>query len=406
VNILHTVPAYYPFQEKGGPVVKVRALVRGLVQRGHHVTVLTPDLGLSKQAGSNLRAQSCEWGHRLELDGAEVVYLATIGSYRALTLNPRVIGFCKSALSRFDIVHFYGLYDLLGPAVSSSCREQGIPYVVEPMGMYRPIDRSFRRKRLWHQTLGKAFLQRAALIVTTSELEQQEIVESGTPAEKIVIRYNGIDTGLHLALPARNTFREKWNLPCDEPLILFLSRLIPRKGADLLIEAFAEACPNSGRLVIAGPEGEPGYRAYLETRAKHSSVESRVLFTGPLYDEDKKTVFMDADLFVLPSRYENFANAAAEAMAFGVPVIIGESCGIRSLVEGHAGFVIPPTKEAIIQALQTLLHDKPLYARFQEECRRVAAKLDWSHLTGQMEYYYQEVLARNPRSAKPVDVVS
>jgi glycosyltransferase involved in cell wall biosynthesis len=64
-------------------------------------------------------------------------------------------------------------------------------------------------------------------------------------------------------------------------------------------------------------------------------VESRVIFTGPLYDEEKKTALADADLFALPSRYENFANAPAEAMACGVPVIITDACGIRSLVEGR-----------------------------------------------------------------------
>ncbi len=69
MRILKVVQAYYPFQEKGGPVVKVRALARGLVQRGHRVTVLTADLGLRKRTGLDIKFEPCEWGWRSEQDG-------------------------------------------------------------------------------------------------------------------------------------------------------------------------------------------------------------------------------------------------------------------------------------------------------------------------------------------------
>jgi glycosyltransferase involved in cell wall biosynthesis len=195
-------------------------------------------------------------------------------------------------------------------------------------------------------------------------------------------------------LSTHGAFREKWNIPHEEPLILFLGRLIPRKGADLLVETFAQVCPEFGRLVIAGPEGEPGYLAYLKRCATASGAERRVLFTGPVYDEEKRALLTDADLFVLPSRYENFANAPAEAMACGVPVIITNACGIRSLVEGQAGLVITSEREALADALRSLLHDKDLYARFKEGGRRVAEQLSWNRLTERMEGYYSEVLEK------------
>jgi glycosyltransferase involved in cell wall biosynthesis len=394
VRILKTVQAYYPFQEKGGPVVKVRALARGLARRGHQVTVLTADLGLREHAGFGMKVERCPWGWRFQEDGVEAIYLSTLGHYRALTLNPRVIGFCRAPLRRFDLVHCYGLYDLLGPAVSYFCRRQGTPYIIEPMGMYRPIDRGFRLKLLWHRSIGGVFWRNAVRVVATSEMEHQDLLDDGVPPEKLVIRYNGIDAVSFASLPPCGSFRAKWRVPPEQPLILFLSRLIPRKGADILIEAFAQACPESGRLVIAGPEGELGYRSYLEKRAKESGVEARVLFTGPLYDEEKKAVLADADLFVLPSRYENFANAAAEAMACGIPVIVTESCGIRSLVDGQAGLVIASEKEALAAALRKLLDDKALYAQLKDGCRRIAGQLSWDRLTAQMEGCYTEALEK------------
>lgn len=395
MNILHVVQAYYPFQEQGGPVVKVRALASNAAQHAHRVTVLTADLGLANKPEMANRLDKCTWGSRLVLDGVEVVYLPTITRYRALTVNRHVIDFSRDRLDQFEMVHFYGLYDLLGPIVAHFCRRLGISYVVEPMGMYRPIDRSLISKRIWHRVFGRSFLRGSNRLVATSEAEQEEFLSGGIPSPKIVVRYNGIDKNLSCTSSTRGAFRAKWNLPPNEPLILFLSRLIPRKGADVLIEAFAQACPENGRLVIAGPEGEPKYGAYLKKCARESGVEARIVFTGPLYDEEKRAMLEDTDIFALPSRYENFANVAAEAIACRIPVIISDACGISSLVSGVAGLVIPLTRAALAQAIESLICDRDLYERLQQGCPTVAAQLDWSLLSAQMENCYAEVLAEN-----------
>lgn len=386
------VQSYFPFQDRGGPVVKVRALAHGLALRGHQVTVLTADLGLGKPKGPEMPFEACKWGYRAGENGVETVYLSTVAHYRALTFNPNVIGFCRMYLRQFDLVHFYGLYDLFGPAVSYFCRSRGVPYVIEPMGMYRPIDRGFELKRIWHRHLGKRYWSQAAQVVATSEMERQELLAEGVPSEKVVIRYNGIDRKTFNSLPSRGGFRRKWGIGIAEPVVLFLGRLIPRKGADILIDAFAKACPISGRLVIAGPEGEPGYLAVLSKRAQEAGIESRVIFTGPLYDDAKMAVLADSDIFALPSRYENFANSAAEAMACGIPVIITETCGIRSLVEGRAGLIISPEQKQLAAAIGKLISDEAMYKKFQEGCRAAAAELGWDRLSEQMEEYYAKAM--------------
>jgi glycosyltransferase involved in cell wall biosynthesis len=390
--VLSVVQFYFPFQDRGGPVVKVRSLAKALAKRGHQVTVLTADLGLRSMNGFGAKVDRCKWGWRWEDEGVEAIYLPTRAHYRASTLNPGVVGYCGASLRNFDVAHFFGLYDLLGPAAAYFCRRQRVPYVVEPMGMYRPIDRSLRLKRLWHRSIGKSFLGSAARVVATSDIEREELLDGGIPAAKLALRYNGIDLSSCLPLPARGAFRSKWKISPDEPMVLFLSRLIPRKGADILIEAFARVCPQSGRLVIAGPEGEAGYRAYLEKRAIESGVEGRVIFTGPLYDEDKKAAFADADIFALPSRYENFGNAVAEAVASGVPVIVTNSCGIHSLVANQAGLVIAPDKEELADALKRLIYDRALHERLKAGCPGVVDELSWDRLTVQMEGYYAEAL--------------
>ena len=123
----------------------------------------------------------------------EAIYLRTSARYRALTWNPGVADFCRERLESYDIVHIYGLYDLIGPRVASACRRIGRPYVVEPMGMFQPIVRNFLSKRLYHAVLGRAMLRGASRLIATAEQERQELLAGGIPDGKIVVRRNGID---------------------------------------------------------------------------------------------------------------------------------------------------------------------------------------------------------------------
>jgi glycosyltransferase involved in cell wall biosynthesis len=391
MRILKSIQFYFPFQDSGGPVFKVRALARSLSRSGHEVTVVTADLGLENNDFFGMPVERCEWGWKLVEGRIDIVYLSTIARYRAMTMNPALWAYGRDCVGRFDLVHFYGLYDLFGPTLSYFCRRRGVPYVVEPLGMYRPIDRSFMVKRMWHRGLGEKYLAQASLLVATSEIERDELFQAGVPKSKIVVRFNGIDNETFANRPDRGTFRSKWQISPEEPLVLFLSRLIPRKNADMLIAAFAKACPIRGRLVIAGPEGVPGHTALLKKVAIECGIQSRVIFTGPLYDTDKVAAMVDADIFALPSSYENFANAPAEAIACGVPVIVSDRCGISELVAGRAGIVIPPESAPLVKALQALMTDRELYGRLKLGCREVSEELDWEVLARQMETAYTQV---------------
>jgi glycosyltransferase involved in cell wall biosynthesis len=376
MKILHVTQTYHPFLERGGPTVKVRSIAEGLAKRKHQVTVLTSWYGRPFAA------------RHVQLGGVEVIYLKPRYTYRATTFNSGLIPFCKKRLREFDLVHIYGLYDLLGPVVAHYCDKTGVPYVLEPLGMVRPIDRSFRMKRIWHKFLGKPLLREAALLIATSRQEEQELIEDGFPRERIALRYNGVDLQEFATLPPLGVFRTEWALPADESIVLFLGRLIPRKGVDLLVEAFARACPEHGRLVIAGPEGEAGYVGKLRELARGKGIEGRTVFTGPLYGDQKKSALVDGQVFVLPSRYENFANGVAEAIACGMPVIISDRCGIQEFVAGQVGLVVPREIPALAEALRQVLGDAALYDQFRVACPKVAAQLSWSELLQTQEELY------------------
>jgi glycosyltransferase involved in cell wall biosynthesis len=392
MRILKVVQSYFPFQERGGPVFKVRALATGLAKRGHQVTVLTADLGFGKGSGAYAGAERCRWGWTAHSENVEAIYLSTIGQYRAVTLNPGVFAFCRGSICHYDVVHFYGLYDLLGPAASHFCRRQSVPYVIEPMGMYPPIVRSLRLKRMYLDLLGERFIRGGRHLVATSEQEKQDLVGGGCDAARVQVRRNGIE--LPVRQPEPGKFRQERGISSDAKVILFLGRLVSKKSPDMLLEAFANWRASSGGgqdavLVLAGPEESDGFLATLRTMADRLGIREQVLFAGPLYDDAKWSAYRDADLFVLPSQNENFGNTAGEAAACGTPVIVTDRCGIAPFV-GAAGEVIPHDLAALGNALGKMLRDPMLRENRRVGCRAFADSLSWEGPLDQTEEMYRQ----------------
>jgi glycosyltransferase involved in cell wall biosynthesis len=402
MRILNVTQSYAPFLEFGGPPVKVRALSTELARRGHQVTVLTADWGLEARFPNGEPPEGTTrspFGWRHDEDGMQAIYLPTWLRYRALSWNPAVKRFARARLQNFDVVHIFGLYDLLGPAIAAQCRALNIPYVVEPIGMFLPIVRSFWKKRVYQSLFGRKMIDGARSLIATSQQEADELVSAGIPREKIVLRRNGVD--VPAGLPARGAFRAKHRIPHDAKVILFLGRLSKKKSPELLLEAFSGLDADllqrkDARLVFAGPDDE-GLRASLSQNAESLGLTSRVLFTGPLFDTAKWESYRDADVFVLPSQNENFGNTAAEAVAAGTPVVITEGCGVAPLLAGTAGIVVPHDVVAISQALKSLLTKADLLAGLSAGCQEATARLDWGEPAGAMESLYRTLASKNRR---------
>ena len=397
VRILKVAQTYYPYVAEGGRPAKVRALARLLAQRGNNVTVLTAELKSGVDVNKLTNAERQLWGWRAEDGGTETIYLLSRLRFRLVTLNPGVVSFCVRRLREFDIVHVYGLYDLLGPTVAYFCRRWAIPYVVEPMGMFRPIVRNLWLKRLYHLVLGQQMLHGAARLIATSEQERQELVGGGLPDAKVIVRRNGVE--LPDYLPSVGTFRRQWKIPAEAKLVLFLGRLVSKKSPELMLEAFARWRRESRRsrasfLVFVGPEEGDGYRGRLEALAARLDLDQGVLFTGPLYGEAKWAAYRDADVFVLPSQNENFGNTAAEAVACGTPVIVTDRCGIAPLIDQRAGLVVPYDRGALQEGLAQLLDEEALRQQLRAGCTEVARALGWEEPLAMMETLYAELAGK------------
>ena len=392
MRILNVTETYAPFVEFGGPPVKVRALSEGLARRGHQVTVLTADWGLEKRLQTpeeKITAERSPFGWRWNKNGVQAIYVPTWLHYRTVSWNPAVKRYCRARLQNFDVVHIFGLYDLLGPMVAAASRKRNLPYVLEPIGMFVPMVRNLWLKRMYHAAWGRRLLEGASAVIATSDQEAGELLAGGLRGTRVVVRRNGVE--VPRSWPARGTFRKARGISAEEKLVLFLGRLSAKKSPDLLLRAFAEL---SGRtpgismtLVLAGPD-ESGVEAELGQMAKELGVPSKVQFAGPVFGESKWAAYRDADVFVLPSRNENFGNTAAEAVAAGTPVIVTEQCGIAPLLADEAGLVVRHDTRALSNALARILSEAQLRARLVAGCAVVASRLGWEEPVRDMEALY------------------
>jgi glycosyltransferase involved in cell wall biosynthesis len=394
MRILNVTESYAPFYEFGGPPAKVEALSRGLAERGNEVTVLTADWGVEKRIAGTAQESSFKrspFGWAGEDRRVKALYLPTWLRYRATSWNPAIGRFLNARLNQFDVAHIFGLYDLLGPAVAKACRKQKVPYVVEPIGMFLPIVRNVLLKKIYHSFYGREMLAGAARVIATSDQEVGELLEGGIAREKIELRRNGVMKPE--CVPERGTFRRARGITDDALVVLFLGRLSEKKTPDLLLKAFSALAPKiDGRtmqLVFAGPD-EQGMENRLRASANELQVAERVQFTGPIFGEEKWAAYRDADVFVLPSRNENFGNTAAESAAIGTPVIVTENCGVAPLL-AEAGLIIPHDEAALVKALNTLLRNETLRTRLGRQGVNVAARIGWEEPVELMESLYRKL---------------
>jgi len=354
---------------------------RGLVKRGHQVRVVT--LHSTRRAAG--------WASP---DGIEVHYLPWLGT--GTWQVPVGMSILSVAIGESDVVHGYGLYTLLCPAAAFLAERAGRPFVLEPLGMYRPRVRSLRAKQLYHLVFTSWMARRAARTIATSPGEREELAGLAEPG-RLVLRRNGIDLEPFQALPPSSRFRAAHRIPDDDRLILYVGRISPIKNLEQLVKAFHDLSPRRARLVLVGPALEPGYARDLVNLIASLGLDGRVLMTGPLYGEEKLAALAAADLFVLPSLTESYGNAAAEAVAAGVPVLLTETCGIAPQIHRRAGLAVPLGVAALAEGMRVMLDEEELRGGLTSHRAEVIAELTWDEPLAQTEQLYQAVLGESIR---------
>ena len=277
---------------------------------------------------------------------------------------PDAVRWLRAHRRDYDAVLVRGIWQFGSYATWKALRNTSTPYFVFPHGMLDPwFKRTYPlkhvKKLMYWPWAEFRVLRDARAVCFTCEEERVLARESFRlyRARETVVNYG-------TAAPPDNTeaqraaFLAKFPELRDKKLLLFLSRIHVKKGADLLIEAFARAAtanPNL-HLVMAGPDSQ-GLQAALQSQAQKLGVANRITWTGMLQGELKWGAFRAASAFVLPSHQENFGIVVAEALACGVPVLISDKVNIwREIAADNVGWVAPDTLEGTYSNLTAWLH--------------------------------------------------
>jgi glycosyltransferase involved in cell wall biosynthesis len=268
------------------------------------------------------------------------------------------------ALARqHDAVIIEGIWQYHAFATWRALRGSGIPYFVYTHGMLDPWFKRtyplkhFKKWAYWPWADYRVLRDATGVLFTT---EQERLLARRSfwlyRAKEIVVGY-GTSTPPAGADHQRQAFLGRFPHLRGQRLVLFLSRIHPKKGVDLLIEAFAAVAPSDPRLqlVIAGPD-QLGWQAKLQQRAAELGIADRITWPGMLSGELKWGAFRCAELFCLPSHQENFGIVVAEALACGLPVAIAEPVNISAEVAAAgAGLVHADTIAGSTEALRQWL---------------------------------------------------
>jgi glycosyltransferase involved in cell wall biosynthesis len=244
------------------------------------------------------------------------------------------------------VFHLHGLWSPSLHYAAHSARKAGIPYVVSTRGMLAEWALSHRplRKRVAWKLYQRRDLSLAACLLVSSEFEQCD-VQARLHGSRVEVLPNGCE-------PRPAEVQRDRSLPGgpETRWALAMGRLHPVKGYAELIEAWSRVRPQGWRLAIAGPD-EGGYRARLEALLRQHGLSEEILFLGEVDDTRKWALLARSELFLAPSRTENFGMAIAEALQSGRPVITTTGTPWRELNENHCGWWISPDQAALEAAL-------------------------------------------------------
>jgi glycosyltransferase involved in cell wall biosynthesis len=276
--------------------------------------------------------------------------------------------YLKNHIREYDVVHCHGLWHFGTVAPFMIDRS-----VIKAVTVHGVLDRWVYAHNRWKKKLidtiaQKAFLERADLIQINNTDERNDLVRYfGRQHPNVVIIPNGVKMSDFAQLPAKGTFRKRFDLPMDRKLVLFMSRLNIKKGLDLLLPAFRDYVRNhnDAMLVIAG--SNDGYESATRQFIDENNLSDSVRMVGMLTGEDKKGALADADVFALPSYSEGFSMAVLEAMASGTPALVSDRVGFGEAIRQHeAAQVVELTPESVQAGLERMLGDISLRHRVSQ----------------------------------------
>ena len=393
LRILHVVPYYEHAWAYGGIPRLATAITRGLARRGHLVTVCTTD---ACDAASRLPGGPDPTGA-----GPRVRVFRNVSNrlaYHWQFFAPLgLASFLRRHAREFDIAHLHACRNLPGVIAAHALRRVGVPYVVSPNGTAVAIERRVAAKRVFDATVGRNTLTLADRIVAVSDAEHRQLATLGIADARIRTVPNPIDESEFTSTRDPAAFRDAHGIG-DAPLVLFLGKLTPRKGVDVLLRAFAQLRHPRARLLIAG--NDMGSGADADALIVALALDQRAHRIGLLRGAARLDALAAADVVVYPSRDEVFGLVALEALLCGTPVVVCNDSGCGEIVAQLGGGRIVPYGEpdTLAAAIGTILASPHAWtARVGAAAAQIRERFTIDPVCERFERMYREVLAERGR---------
>ena len=351
LRVLHVIPSVGP--HRGGPSVALEVMTRALTQAGVAVQVATTDDDSPGRIKVPLR-------QAVERDGAIWHYFPR--QMRFYTVSLPLKGWLARHVDRFDVVHVHAVFSHASVHACRSARRARVPYIVRPLGVLAPYGLRQRAllKRMSLRFIERPLLDGAAAIHCTSAAEEADVRRLDAQWRTAVVPL-GVDTDCYKPSPLHT-----------EPYALFLARLHPKKGIELLLSAAAQV-PEL-KLVIAGG-GNARYIAQLQEMTGTLGIADRVIWAGHVSGAEKLRMLQSASVFVLPSQAENFGIAVAEALACGVPAVVSDQVAIAPQIARYrAGRVTRVDAGELAAELRAVMASAADRARMATAARSLAVQ--------------------------------
>lgn len=388
LRILHVIPSVSSV--RGGPSQAILEMVSSLCQLGISAEIATTN-------DHGLHLLNVPLNHLLTYQGVPTRFFARF--------SPNVIAVREFAFSgsfthwlwlnihNYDLVHVHAIFSYVSTAAMAIARIKKIPYIVRPLGQLCQwsLQQSAFRKKTYLHLIEKSNIDRSSFIHFTSYQEEAEASDLNLTAQSLVIPH-GLSVKPLVACP-RQRIREDLHCPENDPIIVFLSRLHPKKGLEFLIPALGKLKDYSFTLVIAG-SGDHQYESTIRTLVSTHGLTERTRFMGFVTGEQKDLLLQGSDLFVLTSYSENFGIVVLEAMAAGLPVLLTPGVALAADVQKHcAGTVTHLDIDSISQAIAQYL-DHPDTAKSTGDRARqfVLNHYTWDRVAAQLIEVYTAIL--------------
>jgi glycosyltransferase involved in cell wall biosynthesis len=377
----------------GGSVEQARIVSRALAQRGHDVRIATTDLGCDGTVALHT------WG---EEDGYRVFRAHASGwSRRPPYPAPRaLVREIERALASVDLVTTHVGLTLLNRTVLRCARRAAVPFVYNAQGALSTarLRQKRLRKAIFLRCVEHPLLRRVDAVQALTLADSSDHRGHGVPSERIHVIPNGVDVAAWSRVDGAG-LRRAWGVADSDLVVLFLGRLAPEKGLDLLLRAAAPIvrARDDVWIVIAGPDD--GQSAQVARWARDLRIAHRIVCPGAVPTRARAELFGAADVFAHTSYSEGLPVVVLEAAACSLPLWLTTTCNLPEVATAGAGCVAAPDVAALEECLRELLQDP---GRRREAGRRARAlvveQFALDSVVDRLEALYREMVDARTRA--------